>query len=62
VSHSPTPKLAKNAIMINKGRKKRLIDGTVLYTKRRTNIIPSEIRKSTRLVITEAAGMIIRGK
>jgi hypothetical protein len=48
--------------MINKGRKTRLIDGTVLYTKRRTNIIPSEIRKSTRLVITEAAGMIIRGK
>jgi hypothetical protein len=61
VSHKPTPKLAKNAITINKGRKTRLMDGTVRYHKRRINIIPSEIKKSTRLVITDAAGMIMRG-
>ena len=62
VSHKPTPKLAKNAIIINRGRKIKFIEGTVPYQIISKNMRPSEIKKSTRLVITEAAGMIILGK
>src|SRR5689334_4521601 len=62
VNQRPTPKLAKNAMSINNGRKMRLTEGTVLYQISKANINTSEIKKSTRLVITDEAGMIILGK
>jgi hypothetical protein len=62
VSQIPTPKLDKKASIINKGRNTRFTDGIDPNHIRRTNIKTNEIRKSTRLVITDEAGMIIRGK
>src|SRR5688572_32641203 len=62
VSQSPTPKLARNAKIINTGRNIRLTDGTVRNHSIKTNIKHNDIKKSTRLVMTDAAGMIILGK
>ena len=61
-SQRPTPKLVKNAIIINSGKKIRLTDGDVWYQNNNPNISKREIRKSTKLVITDEAGMIILGK
>jgi hypothetical protein len=62
VIYKPIPKDVRKAKTIKMGKASRLIGGTNRYTKNITININREIAKSTKLVITELAGMIIRGK
>src|SRR5450631_711606 len=62
VTYRPVPKDKHNVRKMNTGRKKICMGGlnwkkTIISIK-----IPNEMAKSTMLVITAAAGMIIRGK
>ena len=62
VRYKPTPKAHKNASTIKMGRKIICHQGIYLNQANIPNNMINEIAKSTRLVITELAGMIILGK
>src|SRR5262245_36910212 len=60
--HKPTPNEAANARRTKTGAKIMFGGGTNSYQIINTTINAAEIRKSTKLVITLAAGMTRRGK
>ncbi len=62
VKYKPVPNAAKKASTINKGRKIICHEGRYWYQIIISNSKANEIPKSTKLVITELAGMIMRGK
>src|SRR5208337_3066674 len=62
VIHNPGPAAAKKANTMNSGKVKICQFGQKRYQTIMPAKIRSEIRKSTKLVMTELAGTIIRGK
>src|SRR5437867_9707260 len=62
VKYKPVPILVKKVNKINNGKKTIFQFGTYLNHTNNTHNSAREIRKSIQLVITEAVGMINRGK
>lgn len=62
VMYKLIPNEARKARIIKNGKNKICQDGTNRYQRNKTSINAKDIPKSTRLTITELAGMISRGK